>query len=140
MERDFTLGGRDFKLCKIDAFKQLHIVRRLAPVLNDLLPAMKSLTALKNLGELQEQEKLDSVGKFLSPVLMGMSKLTDEDTEIVFLGLLQAVEMKQSAGNWARVANGKLLMIQDMELPMLVNLAGRAFMYNISSFFSALPQ
>lgn len=144
MERDFEYGGRKFKLNKIDAFKQLRIVRRVTPILSDLLPALKDSGVLKgglkDLASLSENEKLDHISKFLSPVLMGVSKLSDEDTEIVLLGLLESVEMQQKAGNWMRVSTDKMLMVQDMELPTMVNLAGRAFMFNLSGFFSALPQ
>lgn len=137
MDRDFNLGGRDFKLSKIDPFKQLHIVRRIAPMMGDLVPAFQKVGGLK--GEASQEKQLEMIGQFLTPLLTGFSKMTDEDTETVLLGLLSAVEMKQQAGNWAKIANGKLLMIQDLELGTMVNLAARAFMFNLSSFTSAFP-
>lgn len=144
MDKNFEFGGRKFQLCKIDAFKQLHIVRRVAPMLNDMLPAITASGVLKGgvkeIETLPEEQKLDLIAKFISPIMMGLSKLTDADTEVVMHGLLEAVEVQQPTGNWAKVSSNKMLMIQDMELPMLINIAGRAFMFNISRFFSALPQ
>lgn len=138
MERDFEFGGRKFKLSKIDAFKQLHIVRRVAPLLGEVLPALKG--GLKEIENLSEAEKLEVIGKFMGPIITGMSKLSDEDTDIVLYGLLESVEVQQPGGSWARVASGKMLMIQDIELPMMLQVAAKAFMFNIARFFSALPQ
>lgn len=140
-DRDFSLGGRDFKLGKLDAFKQFHIVRRVAPILADLLPALKNAQAGPgDLAVMSEDKKLDMVGKFATPIMSGLSQLSDADAELVLYGLLSSVEMKQPAGNWARVATGTMLMIQDLELPQLLQIAGRAFMFNLSGFFAELPR
>lgn len=141
-DREFEIGGRKFKLLKIDAFKQFHIIRRLGPVLSDLLPAMKGVNP-KVLETMSEEEKLDRIAKFVTPIMTGLSKLSDEDSDLVLFGLLHAVEVQQVAGNWARVASGStppMLMIQDMDLPVLLQLAGRAFIFNLSGFFTALPR
>ena len=137
MEKEFTLGTREFKLAKLDPFKQFHIVRRLGPILADLLPA---LSEIKKLGASAESNQLEAVAKFAEPIMNGLSKLSDVDADLVLFGLLQAVEMKQIQGNWAKVASNSMLMIQDLELPILLNLAGRAFVFNLSDFFAALPQ
>lgn len=134
MDNSFQLGGKNFKLSKIDAFKQFHIVRRIGPILSEMLSAMKDIQ------KVSKDDQLESVAKIAAPIMNGLSKLSDADSELVMFGLLSAVEMQQASGNWARVSTGSMLMIQDMELPVMLQLAGRAFMFNLSSFFSALPQ
>lgn len=136
-DREFEIGSKKFKLCKIDAFKQFHIVRRIGPILSELLPAMKNVG--KNQASLSESEKFEDLAKFAGPVMSGISKLSDADADLVLFGLLSSVEVQQSSGNWARVATPSMLMIQDMELPVLLQLAGRAFMFNLSGFFAGLP-
>jgi cytochrome c551/c552 len=139
MEKNFELGGRKFQLSKLDAFKQYHIVRRVGPILSDLLPAMSKAKADDS--KLSQEEKLENIANFLTPIMNGLSKLSDGDAEFVLLGLLQAVEVKQEPlGNWGKVAVNSMLMMQDLELPILLQLAGRAFFYNLSGFFAALPQ
>lgn len=138
-DRDFDIGGRKFKLCKIDAFKQFHIVRRIGPLLADLLPAMKDMGNAKAVENMSESQKLDHFAKIAAPIMTGLSKLSDADADLVLFGLLAAVEVQQAAGNWARVSTGSMLMIQDMELPILLQLAGRAFAFNLSGFFGGLP-
>lgn len=138
-DRDFEIGSRKFKLSKIDAFKQFHIVRRIGPILSDLLPAMRDAGKFKNLDSLSEEDKLEQIAKFASPFMTGLSKLSDADADLVLFGLLSSVEMQQVQGNWAKVATPTMLMMQDLELPVLLQIAGRAFMFNLSGFFGALP-
>lgn len=138
-DREFEIGGRKFKLCKINAFKQFHIVRRIGPLLSDLLPAMKDASRIKSLDALSESDKLEHFAKIASPIMTGLSKLSDADADLVLFGLLASVEVQQAQGNWAMVASNNMLMIQDLELPVLLQLAGRAFAYNLSGFFGALP-
>lgn len=135
-DREFSIGGRDFKLCKIDAFKQFHIVRRIGPILSDIIPSLGE--AKKVIGKSTE-EQLEAFAKIANPVMNGLSKLSDADSEMVLFNLLAAVEVKQATGNYAKVSNGSMLMIQDLELPVMLQLAGRALVYNLSGFFSALP-
>lgn len=139
MEKNFEFGGRKFQLSKIDALKQFHIVRRVGPILSDLLPAMKDIGKLQK-SDISEGEKLDNIAKFVTPIMEGLSKLSDADSELVLHNLLQSVEMQQVSGNWIRVSNGTLFVVQDLELPALLNLAGRAFMFNLAGFFAGLPQ
>lgn len=133
-ERDFEVGGRKFKLNKIDAFKQFHIARRLGPVLGELIPVAQKFSKLND-----DQMKEDQF-ELLAPVLNGLARLSDEDSNRVLLGLCSAVEMQQSTGNWARVATDAGLMFQDLELSVLLQIAGRAFQYNMASFFALAPQ
>ena len=141
MEKDFELGGRNFQIRKIDPFKQFHIVRRIGPILKDLLPVLGDLKSLADLS-LPESEQLAGIAKFMSPLMDGLSKLSDWDAEVVLNGLLQAVEMQQPSGHWAKVCTGTppVLMVQDLELPALLTLAGKAFMFNLSGFFAALAR
>ncbi len=140
-ERDFELGGKKFKLNKIDAFKQFHIVRRLAPILADLIPAMKNMAATaKNMASASESEKFEAFAEIATPLLNGLSKLSDTDANLVLHGLLASVGMSQQPAGWAKISNGEMLMFADMELPILLQLAGRAFSFNMSAFFALLPQ
>lgn len=139
-ERDFQAGGREFKLSKIDPFKQFHIVRRLGPLLGDIIPVAQSIKGLKDDSEQNEEEKLETIAMLAKPLMEGFSKLSDADADVVLLGLLSAVEIKQSTGNWARIVRDKNIMIQDLELPILLQAAGKAFAYNLAGFFAIAPQ
>ena len=137
MENKFSIGGRDFQLSKMDTFKQFHVVRRVGPILADLVPNLAKSASKKE--NLSEEEKLDMAGKFAGPVMNGLAKLSDADSEMVLHSLLSCVEAKTETGHWAKVSSNGMLMMQNLDLPVLLQLAGRAFVFNLSGFFSALP-
>lgn len=141
-ERDFSAGGREFKLNKIDPFKQFHVIRRLGPLLGDIIPAAKKIANLTGeTSALGEEEKFDQIAVFAKPLMDGFAELSDEDANKVLLTLLEAVEIKQPESNsWARVARDGNMMIQTLELPVLLQCAGRAFGYNLKSFFDLAHQ
>lgn len=140
MENSFELNGRKFKIGKLDAFRQFHIVRRIGPLLADVIPAMAEITAAK-VDDLSEAEKLEVFGKIAQPIMKGLSKLSDTDADYVLYRLLSCVEVEQKEFNsWARIATDSGLMIQDLDLPVLLQAAGRAFMFNLSGFFALLRQ
>jgi len=132
MENEFSTGGHTFKLSKINALKQFQIVRRMTPVLSELFPV------LSKIGKKADGLTPDDFGEF-SPVISAFSRLSDEDANKVLLSLLQSVEIKQDKG-WARIASDQVIMFDSLELPTLLHCAGRAFMYNLQGFFTALPQ
>lgn len=138
MENKFSIGGKEFSLSKLDAFKQFHIVRRVGPILTQLLPHLNALSKLKE--DPSDPDKLAQLAALATPILDGLSKLSDADADYVLHNLLASVQVKQAHGNWATIyANGGM-MINDLELPVLMQCAGRAFAYNLAGFFAALPQ
>lgn len=121
---EFDLEGRTYKVSKIDARTQFHIIRRLAPVLGEIAPA------------LQGKGGLDA----LPPLANAVAKLTDEDADYVIFGLLKAVVRKQDQGlGWGSVTTGEQMMYDDITMPSMLKLAWQAFSFNMSGFFAALP-
>jgi hypothetical protein len=139
-DREFEINGRKFKLNKISAIKQFHLTRRLGPILGKLLENLPKFKAVAEKKELSESERLDQFAALSSPLMDGISKLPDAEAEFVFYGLLSCVDMQQTTQNWMRVSTDTMIMVQDLELPALLQIAGRAFMFNIAGFFSGLPQ
>jgi hypothetical protein len=140
VENSFEVGGRKFKLGKIDAFRQFHIVRRVGPLLSDFIPALAGMSK-KKMDSLSENEKIEEFGKVMQPIMVGLSKLSDADSEYVLFRLLGAVEVYQEPFNcWSTIATDAGIKMQDLELPVLLQAAGRSLMYNLSGFFALLPQ
>lgn len=146
MGTDFIeLKGRKFSFLKLSASMQFHVVRRIAPILAELLPQL-SKSSISDISKLSESEKLQNIATFVTPIMMGLNKLTDIEADYVLYTLLHAVEMQQATGNWIRIAqpptplSPPLLTVQDMELPDMLMLAGKAFLHNLSGFSSVLQQ
>jgi hypothetical protein len=139
MERDFESGGRKFKLNKIDAIRQWHIVRRIGPLLTELMPQMAKLGKMKE--DMTEEQKFAQIVEALTPFMNGLSKLSDENADYVLFRLLGSVEVLQSEHNrWSRVAVDTGILMQDIELPLLLQAAGRALFFNLSNFLDLLPR
>lgn len=139
-EREFAIGNRKFKLNKIDPHKQFHIVRRVAPLIAELLPALGRISKTKVEGS-SEEDKVEEFAKIMAPIMEGFSKLPDADADYVLFKLLASVEIQQEQFNvWAKIANDSGIIMQDLELPVLLQAAGRAFVYNLSGFFAFLPR
>lgn len=142
MENTFNVGGREFQLLKLDAIKQYHIARKMGPILPDIFAGLGDA---KKLVSATQEEQLEILAKLASPLLKEFSKLSEEDSEMILFGLLQGAEVKGVGGAWTRVARpasnplDKAMLCVELELPMLLQVAGRAFMFNLSGFFSALP-
>jgi len=140
-DRDFQIGGREFKIGKLDPLKQFHIVRRLGPILSDIIPVAQKIKGALAVKEQTEEQKFETIALLAQPILTGLSKLSDEDANKVLIGLLNAIEVKQMpVGNWARVARDEMLMIQDLDFQMMLQAAGRSFAYNLAGFFNVAQQ
>lgn len=143
MENEFNSGGRKFKIGKINVIKQFHVARKITPLLGSALPAMKEIAGLEKDGGLEtlsESEKLEKIAKVMTPFVKGIGELPDDEAEKVLIGLLSSVEVwQQDYKCWAKIANDKVIVMQDLNLPTLLQVAGRAFMFNLSGFFPA-PQ
>lgn len=139
-DRSFSVAGKNFKLNKMDAFRQFHVVRRIGPLLTEMIPAFAKMAGVKTSGQ-SEAEKLEEFAALAGPVMAGLSKLSDQDADYVLFRLLSCVEVEQPQFHtWAKIATDSQIMMQDLELPILLQAAGRALMYNLSGFFALLPR
>ncbi len=133
-DNTFQIGDRQFKVSKINAMKQFRIVRRIAPILGEMIPAMKDMASMK------DDSQMDQAAKIAGPIMNGLARLSDADSEMVLHGLLAAVEMKQEGAGWAKLVLNDQLMFDNLELPILLQAAGRSFMFNMSGFFDVLQR
>ena len=130
---EFEIGGVKYVASKLDAMKQFHVVRRLAPALTALMPAA-GFKALKN--EL-EKSMTEALPKF-AEMLAGIK---DEDAEFVIYGLLSCVKKREEGGlGYAAIVVGNRLQYQDMSMPDMMKIAFKAGQINFRDFLDALPQ
>lgn len=114
---DIELNGHSYKCGTIDARKQFHIVRRLAPVMGSVAKG----------------------GEALDSIASAIGKLSDEDADYVIFGLLACVTRKQENGlGWAKVSNGNAMMFSDISMADMIQLAYRAFEANMQDFFAVI--
>lgn len=137
----------DYAFNKINALAQFNVVRRLAPVIGELIGALSSSVDLKKLQENKESKAEDfdfeKIAKNLGPVLTALAKIPDEDVQYCIKELLKGVQRKQLGGAMANVVStvGNQIMFQDIEqdLSLMLGLAGKSLMVNLGGFINALP-
>lgn len=122
---ELELDGHTYRVGKLDARAQFHIVRRLAPVLGELAPALQG-----------GKGGLDA----LPPIATAVAKLSDADADYCIFGLLKVVSRRQPNGlGWGPVSTENLLMYDDIGMTQMLKLAWEALTFNMSGFFAALP-
>lgn len=121
---EFEVNGITYRASKLDAMKQFHIVRRLAPILAEISSAFK--------GETMEA---------LSSMADALARLDDKDANMILFGLLNAVERKELHGvGYSKITTAnETLMYQDIDLPAMLQIAYKSGVYNFQDFFQKLP-
>jgi hypothetical protein len=119
------ISGQQYRIGRLDAKRQFHVARRLAPLLAGLGGALK--------GEAK------GFAEMVSPIAEALAKMSDEDTDYVLDTCLLVVQ-RQSGQGWqsVMVKNGGLLF-QDIDLPAMLQLTVAVIQQNLGSFFPGGP-
>lgn len=140
-----TINGTQYKFEKLSALSQFHIVRRLAPLIGDVLGVIGNSSVVKDGKKASEMKfddiDFDSLAKDITPLLTSLSKLPDADVEYTLHNLLKGVS-RNSGGGWARViTDTNVIMFEDikMNLPLMMQLCVHSFKANLQGFLAALP-
>lgn len=128
MSLEFEHKGVAYKVGKLDAMRQFHVVRRLAPFLAALA------------GSIKPSQVGDDMAGLLEPLAGLLGSMSDADAEYVLMACLSAAERKQAAGGWAKVVAGEQLMFEDIDMAAMLHIAWQVLQHNLSGFFAGLPQ
>ena len=124
--QQIEINGAQYRVGKMDARRQFHVMRRLAPLLSTLGPVAA--------GGLDDPAAL-------APMAAVLAGLSDEDVDYV-LDTCLAVCQRQQGDAWAaiRVPNGKasLSMFADIDMAAELRLTAEAIKGNLGDFFAPL--
>lgn len=131
---EFTIGDKNFRAGKLDAFKQLHVSRRVAPIIPTLVPVFIKLAkdgAMKDLSGLAE---------LFAPFAEGLAGMSDEASEYVISTCLSVVKRQAEGGNWTPVWNqgAKACMFDDMDLGDLIQICVKVIQDSLGPFIRGL--
>ena len=130
--RTETINGVEYQIGKLGAFEQLHVGRKLAPLLAHAIPALGELAMIEGTEASISTLLLTSAAIPLADVLCRMSK---EDVDFVVNECLAVCQRKQTKG-WAKVlAQGGTLMFQDIEADTLIALTKSVIEVSLARFF-----
>lgn len=122
MSLEVQAGGKTYRVGKLDALLQFHVMRRLAPVL-------PKLAAMQG----------NDLAAALEPIAQGVAGMTDADSEYIIKTCLSVAERKQPGGGWAALTVNGAMMFEDLDMAAMLTLVWHVLQHNLSGFFADLP-
>jgi hypothetical protein len=125
-----TIAGHSYTIGELNAFEQLHVARRLAPVLAGIVSAFSSAPHLSK-GESAEEKILELA---TGPLANAFAQMSDVDVDYIVHRCLAVCHRKRAGGQDKVFANG-VLMFKDIKLDTLMGLTLAVIQENLGSFF-----
>lgn len=129
---EFELGGIEYRSGKLDTFKQLHVSRKIGPLVPKLLPAFASIAAKKD-----GKNDIALIAGALQPVADVMADMSEADVEYIFSNCLAVVQRKQGK-DWAQVWRNGALMFDDIDLSTMTQITMKVVWDNLGPFIRGL--
>lgn len=140
---ELTLGKARYRTGRLNAFQQLHVSRRLAPIfmaqVTGLREAMKDPETVESLKKSTGESPHEMViAQSLGPVMTAISKMADADVDFILTTCLSVVERDVGSGTWAKVlAPTGQLMYEDITMVDLIQIAAAVVRENCADFMDA---
>jgi hypothetical protein len=133
MIHEVTLNGNDYQIGKLDAMKQFHLARRIAPIFAALVSGGVSPNGKEDFGNFIRARGM--------AVAEELAKKTDEEMDHIIFPCLAVVKRKvNNAWTPVKAAGQNALMYDDIDGPLILQLTMEVIQENLASFFpSALP-
>lgn len=140
---EFDMDGGHYRLEKPNAMQQLHLSRKLAPLLPALAPVVdRMLQELrgKNSGEFAKviEGKLLDLAQLAQPFADQLANMKDEDAEYVF-DLCLGCTWVQHDGNWIKfwVKGAKMPSVKELNDPsIMIKLVLRVIRESLGNFIT----
>ena len=149
MTIEFDIAGVTYLASKLDAFSQLHVSRKISPVLPKLMRALFSIFQKTQGGALGREDesgetKIDTaeitdLAAALEPVAAVLASMPDQDAEYVYSACLSVVSRKHG-DTWSPVWNRQhsTCMYDDIDLGVMTQLVARVTLDSLGGFISGL--
>lgn len=131
---DCEIKGEAYRVGKLDAFKQFHVARRLAPVVTGMTDLLVRFAKKDDASDLLDAK----LGETVQPLARAVAALSDQDAEYIIRTCLDVCQRRQGDG-WARVQVHDNLMFQDIDMFIMLQLVWKVLESNLAGFFSELP-
>lgn len=137
---DFTINDLQYRSGRLNAFQQFHVARKLGPVLAKLGPAFLAVTPTPGGPVAVEANNTNAWIEKLEPLVDALAAMSEEDCNYILMRCLSVVQRYQGSA-WAQVWNepAKRLMFDDIDMPVMIQIAIQVLGDNLSNFFSG-PQ
>jgi hypothetical protein len=137
--REENINGHTYQIGNLDAKRQFHVVRRLAPVLAAGGAAARAWLQRADAGASGgDVASLDGLFAAFGPLAEALGGMTDEATDYVINTCLAACR-RQNGGTWALVATqGGAIMFSDLTMAEMLRLTLLVLQENLSGFLGEI--
>lgn len=128
-------GGQTYRVGRLNTFAQLHVSRRLAPLVPTLLPAFLKVA--------KQERMIDDIAgtaTLLQPFADALAGMKDADAEFVYGTCLAVVQRRTTPTTWAPVWNStaSVSMFDDMDLGVMTRLVLEVVQDSLGPFIRGL--
>jgi len=130
--KEFEINGKSYRIEKLDAFKQFHVSRRIAPILPTLIPVFLKVMKDGGVGE-----DLLGLVEVIKPFTEGIAAMPDEAAEYVLRTCL-ATSQRLNGKTWAPVwsVGANACMYDDMDISEMMQIVIKVVEDSLGSFIS----
>lgn len=130
---EIIIGENEYRTGKLDAFRQFHVARRLAPLLAGLGDAATHLPS-----EDSAERATATLTAVIGPLAKVLASMSDEDCDYVLNECLSVCSRKQGDRFVPiKMRGSSMLQFQDITLQEMMRLAVAVVQENLGSFFDA---
>ncbi|MEN6629819.1 MAG: phage tail assembly chaperone [Sulfuricella sp.] len=132
---EFQIGGKEYRAQKLDAFEQLHVSRKIAPLLPALIPIFVNIIKDKK----SALTDLASLAELIAPFTEGLADMSNEASEYVVSTCLSAIQRKQG-DNWTPVwsKSGKCSMFDDVDMSSMIPMIIKVIQDSLGPFIRGM--
>lgn len=135
-----TINDHTYRIGKMPARTQFHVLRRLGPLLTSLerLPA---ILAMVKQAEMTDEDRVAVFSSALGPLAQAMASMPDTELDYVLNACLSVCHRLGPDGKASPVLamDGVGIMFADITMPAMLQLAMAVIEENFTNFFDMLP-
>ena len=131
---EFEINGLNYRAEKLDAFKQFHLSRKIAPVIPPLIPIFMKLSQEGGLSQ-----DLSAIADVLEPFATALSEMNDQAAEYV-IGTALSVVKRQNGSLWTPVWSSSInaCAFDDMDMGVMLKIVFKVVQDNLGPFIQGL--
>lgn len=137
------IGGKEYRLDRLTAFQQLHVSRKIAPLVPKIFPLMGLAASLTGADKGEILARLmasgDGFAAALGPLAEVLATMPDDHVNFVLSECLSIV-FRRNGDRWASVWNAKqgVSMFDDIDMAVMLRLAFEVIRESLGNFISGL--
>lgn len=137
---DIKIGDHTFRIGRLNAFDQLHVARRIAPLVHSAVfaagPLNEALVAFAKGDEKKSDEAMVRAFMQSAPFLQALAQLPDSDVDFVIKKVM-SVSMIEIGGHFTPCMQGGEVMVDNLSLTDLLALTVQCLMPVLRPILSA---